>query len=124
MVSFFLLRGKPVIDFERVGDLERIHLEDGVLIESSSPQMSLRIVVNGVEVLRDDAVYCPVTTGSAAVEKIACYSISPRTLKVPIPPDWEIKEVVAFALSANGRETASFDRSADTISPPIEARRL
>jgi hypothetical protein len=123
MVPFFLLRGKSIINFERVDDLERIHLEGGILIESSLSRRSVRILEGDVEVLRDDAVYCPVVSSGKAVQKIACYSISPRTVTVQIPHDWNTEEVVAFALFADRRERVQIDRSPGAISLALEARR-
>ena len=47
MVPFFALRGCAIEDFEREGDTTRIHLEGGVLIESTLAAKSIRIALNG-----------------------------------------------------------------------------
>jgi hypothetical protein len=118
MVPFFLLRGRTLQDFERVGDQTRIHLEGDALIESNLAAKTLHIAFGGKEVLRDDAVFCPVGN-----EKIACYSITPRTVTAALPPDWNPAEVTAVALYADRREPVSIASHGAIVEITLEARR-
>jgi len=118
MVPFFVLRGRSIEDFERNGEQTRIHLEGGALIESDLAAKTLRIVLNGVDVFRDDAVFCPL-----GESKIACYSITPRTITVPLPAGWNAAEVSAVALYENRRERAALQRQSGSITLALEARR-
>jgi hypothetical protein len=118
MVPFFLLRGRSVEDFERNGDSTRIHLEGGALIESDLAAKTLRIAVNGVDVLRDDSVFGPIGEG-----KIACYSITPRKVSVPLPSGWSAAEVTAVSLYPERRVEATIEKQAGSINIALEARR-
>jgi Endo-alpha-N-acetylgalactosaminidase len=118
VVPFFLLRGRSVEDFERNGDATRIHLEGGALIESNLAAKTLRIAVNGVDVLRDDSVFGPIGD-----EKIACYSITPRTVSVPLPSGWSVAEVTAVSLYPERRVEATIEKQAGSVNIALEARR-
>jgi hypothetical protein len=123
MVPFFLLRGKAITDFERDGERTRIHLEGGIAIESSLAEKSLRILMGEIEVLRDDAVYCPLAHQGSSVERIACYSVSRRTVTATIPSGWDADKVVAVALFEDRREKVDVQRSSNTITVQLEGRR-
>ena len=122
MVPFFLLRGRSVEDFEREGDTTRIHLEDGALIESNLPAKTIRVALNGRDVLRDDAVFCPVVVAGAPAEKIACYSITPRSVTVPLPEGWNASEVMAAALYADRREKLATTPGEQSVTLRLAAR--
>jgi hypothetical protein len=123
MVPFFLLRGKTITDFDRDDDRTRIHLEGGILIESSLTQKSIRILMDDTEVLRDDAVYCPIATEGSKVGRIACYSITPRTVTVKLPTGWQSEQVVAMALFEKRREVLNLERSSSAVAVRLEERR-
>jgi len=118
MVPFFVLRGRTVRDFEREGSATRIHLEGGAVIESNLEAQTLRIALGSRDILRDDAVFCPVGT-----EKIACYSITPRTVAIPIPLGWKPAEVTAAALYPDHREAVSIAWRDGAAELNLEARR-
>jgi hypothetical protein len=123
MVPFFTLRGRNLEDFERNGDLTRIHLEGGALIESNLAAKTLRISLNGVDVLQDDAVFCTLGGSPDHPVKIACYSITPRTVIVPVPMGWNPGEITAVTLYPDRREKASIQLQGNSISILLEARR-
>lgn len=123
MVPFFLLRGKTITDFEQDGDRTRIHLESDLLIETSLAEKSIRILMGKNEVLQDDAVYCPLARASSNVERIACYSISPRTITVNLPSGWQADRVVAVALFEDRRETIEMEKSSNAVTLRLEERR-
>ncbi len=118
MVPFFVLRGRSVRDFERNGEETRIHLDGGAVIESNLDAKTLRITQDGKEILRNDAVYCPL-----GEEKIACYSIVPRTVTVPVPSYWNRSEVTAVALYPDRRAEAGISWQNGSALIALEARR-
>lgn len=122
MVPFFVLRGRSVEDFERDGDTSRIHLEGGALIESNLATKTIRIAVNGTDVLQDDAVFCPVVAAGTSPTKIACYSITPRSVTVKLPKGWNATEVAAVALYPDRREKIAIAPSGQSITLQLAAR--
>lgn len=127
MVPFFVLRGRMLTDFERNGDRSRIHLEGNALIESDLTAKTLRISIDGVDILRDDAVFCPLASPDAAPDsppaKIACYSIQPRTITVPLPTSWQATDAVAVALHTDRREAVKIEARDHAVAIPLEGRR-
>lgn len=122
MVPFFQLRGRSIEDFERNGDTTRIHLEGGALIESNLAAKTIRISIDGTDVLQDDAVFCPVVLADAASEKIACYSITPRKVTVRLPQGWNAAEAAAVALSPEGREKLTVTANGEAITLQLGSR--
>ena len=125
MVPFYVLRGRSIEDFERTGDSTRVHLEGGAVIESDLTAKSLRVTLHGMEVLRDDAVYCPlVVEGDTAdtTKRIACYSVSPRSVEVALPRGWTAGAVKAIALHADSREDVAVSAKGGSLSLKLEAR--
>jgi hypothetical protein len=118
MVPFFLLRGRNLEDFERSGDQTRIHLEGDALIESNLLEKTLRIALHGTDVLSDDAVFCPL-----GEEKIACYSITPRTVTATLPAGWNPQDVTAVALYPDRREEMKVAVTGRTAQVDLQARR-
>jgi len=123
MVPFFALRGRNLEDFERDGDTHRIHLEGGAIIEGNLTTKTLRISLNGVDVLKDDAVFCPFGESEGGPVKIACYSITPCTVSVPVPAGWNATEVTAVALYPDRRESAPMQLRDGSVSIALDARR-
>jgi len=127
MVPFFVLRGRVIEDFERKDDWSRIHLEGNAVIESDLAAKTMRITLDGVEVLRDDAVFCPLYVSSdgrhADGARIACYSVRAQTIDVPIPTGWDLSRITASTLYADRREPAIFQRKGNLASIALEARR-
>jgi hypothetical protein len=122
MVPFFALRGRNLKDFERSGDQTRIHLDGGALVESNVAEKTLRIALRGADVLRDNAVFCPLGR-----DKIACYAITPQTVSVTLPEDWKTSNVTAVALYPDHREEVKIaSRSVhqgNTVQVELAARR-
>jgi hypothetical protein len=122
MVPFFAMRGRNLEDFERKGDLTRIHLEGSAIIESNLAEKTLRVSLKGVEVLRGDTVFCPLGGSVDNPPKIACYSITPRTVSVSLPSGWSATEIAGATLYPERREKASFQLQGGSISIALEAR--
>jgi hypothetical protein len=64
---------------------------------------SYGIVLNGVEVARNDSTFCPVDK-----DKIAFYALAPQTLTAALPAGWKAEEMVAVALSTDKRLPVDF----------------
>ena len=64
---------------------------------------SYRIVLNGVEVARNDSTFCPVDNG-----KIAFYTLAPQTLTATLPAGWKAEGMAAVALSSDKRTRVDF----------------
>jgi hypothetical protein len=122
MVPFFVLRGRNLEDFERSGDQTRIHLEGGALVESNLTEKTLRIALRGADVLSNDAVFCPL-----GKDKIACYAITPQTVKATLPENWDPHSVTAFALYPDHREEVKIApmvaKEGNTVQVELAARR-
>lgn len=118
MVPFFVLRGRSVRDFERTGEETRIHLDGGAVIESNLVAKTLRIALGEREIVRDDAVYCPLGEG-----RIACYSVTPRTVTVPLPPNWNREDVAAATLYPDRREESAISWQNESVLIKLDARR-
>lgn len=123
MVPFFALRGRTLEDFESNGDTTRIHLQGGAIIESNLAAKTLCISLKEVDVLHDDAVFCPLGEAAGRPLKIACYSITPRTVTVPVPEGWSAFEITAVTLYPDRREKASIQQQGNSVSIALEARR-
>jgi len=117
MVPFFVLRGRNLQDFERSGSQTRIHLEGDALIESDLQAKTLRIALQGADVAHDDSVFCPL-----GENRIACYSITPRTVTVSLPPGWNPQNVTAVSLSADRREESKVAVQGRTVQVELQAR--
>ena len=88
------------------------------MIESNLEEKTLRITFAGKEILRDDTVCCPIGN-----EKLACYTITPGTITVPTPSDWNPSEVMAVALYPDRREETGISWQSGTAAIKLESRR-
>jgi hypothetical protein len=79
--------------FDRDGDRVTIGLEGNSLIVLDWATKKYGIVLDGVEVARDDSTFCPVDN-----DKIAFYALAPQTLTATLPMGWKAEEMVAVAL--------------------------
>jgi hypothetical protein len=89
--------------FDRDGDRVTIGLEGNSLIVLDWATKKYGIVLDGVEVARDDSTFCPVDN-----DKIAFYALAPQTLTATLPMGWKAEEMVAVALSTDKRIPVDF----------------
>ena len=118
MVPFYMLRGRNLEDFERNGSTSRIVLEGAAIIESDLDARQLRILLNGADVLNNDAVFCPLDD-----KRIACYAITPQTVTVTLPAHWHGKIQSAVALLPDRRESLDIRAAKGIVRLTLEARR-
>lgn len=88
------------------------------MIESSLQAMTLRIALHGADILRDDAVFCPL-----GEEKIACYAITPKMVTAAIPAGWNPRDVTAVALYPDHREEVKVAVQGGIAQLELQARR-
>jgi hypothetical protein len=74
-------------------------------------------------VLRDGTVFCPLGGSVDNPAKIACYSITPRTVSVSLPSGRNATEIAGATLYSERRERASTQLQGGCISIALEARR-
>jgi hypothetical protein len=89
--------------FDRDGDRVRIGLEGNSHIVLDWATKKYSIVLDGVEVARDDSTFCPVDN-----DKIAFYALVPQTLTATLPKGWKAEAMAAVALSTDKRIPVDF----------------
>lgn len=118
MVPWFALHARAIEGFQRNGDQTVTHLEGNTRIEIDWAAKNLRVVLNGVEVMRNDAVYCPLDAS-----RIACYAASSQTVTVKLPDGWNTEQIEAESLYTDKHEKASTQVRDGKISVALDARR-
>ena len=118
MVPFFLLRGRNLEDFERHGNNTRILLEGSVLVEGNLENKQLRIATGGTDVLRNDALFCPL-----GEDRIACYAITPQTVTVKLPEHWGGRVSSAATLFPDRRVPLKIHLVNGTVELALASRR-
>jgi len=118
MVPWFKLHMLNIEDFERTGDRTVTTLEgNGNRVEIDWNNQSYTVFLNGAEVARENAVYCPLGTG-----RIAMYSIADGPLTATIPEEWDVKEVTGYALSSTNKRPVELTWKGRTVTVAIRAR--
>jgi hypothetical protein len=103
LLPWFHLHNLNIESFDRDGDRVTIGMEGNSHIVLDWAKKSYSVVINGVEVARDDSTFCPVEK-----DKIAFYTLAPRTLTAALPVGWKAEEMAAVTLSTNNRSPADF----------------
>jgi hypothetical protein len=98
LLPWFHLHRLNIESFDREGDRVTIGLERNSHIVLDWANKSYNIVLDGVEVARDDSTFCPVDN-----DKIACYALAPQTLTATLPAGWKAEEMAAVTLSTDKR---------------------
>ncbi len=99
MVPWFKLHGRNVESFRREGDRTVVELEGNAVADMDWAKQTYTVSIDGSEVARDLATYCPLDD-----HRIAFYSASARELSAPLPAGWDAGRIAGSALSASGRE--------------------
>lgn len=103
LLPWFHLHHLNIESFDRKGDQVTIDLEGNSYMVLDWAKKSYRIVLNGVEVARDDSTFCPVDNG-----KIAFYTLAAQTLTATLPAGWKAEEMAAVSLSSDKRTRVDF----------------
>jgi len=75
------------------------------------------VVLNGIEVARDDSTFCPVDK-----DKVAFYTLAAQTLTATLPAGWKAEEMAAVTLSIGKRAAADFQVDGNQIKVAAQAQ--
>jgi hypothetical protein len=103
LLPWFHLHNLNIESFDREGDRVTIGLEGNSHIMLNWAKKSYSLVLDGVEVARDDSTFCPVDK-----DKIAFYTLAPQTLTAALPAGWKAEDMAAVALSTDKRIPMDF----------------
>jgi hypothetical protein len=98
MVPWFKLHGRNVESFRREADRTVIRLEGNAVADMDWAKQTYSVTIDGSEIARDMATYCPLDQ-----DRIAFYSAAARELSATLPPGWDAGRLTASALSITGR---------------------
>lgn len=118
MVPWFRLHLLNIEGFERNLDQTVTTLEGtGNHVDIDWKKQSYSVFLDGAEVARDGATFCPL-----GKDRIAMYSTVDASLTATLPADWNPDEVTGKALSLTGRESVSIQRTARRVTVTVKAR--
>jgi hypothetical protein len=103
--------------FNREGERVTIGLEGNSHIMLDYAKRSYSVVLNSMEVARDDSTFCPVDK-----DKIAFYTLVPRTLTAALPTGWKPEEMAAVELSTDKRTPVDFHVEGNHINIAAKAQ--
>jgi Endo-alpha-N-acetylgalactosaminidase len=98
VVPFSKLHRLAAETYESTNSLRRLTLEQDSQVEMNPATESYGAKVNGIEIARDNATFCPLDAN-----RIAFYSRTARQLRYPLPNGWRSGKVTARALTLTGR---------------------
>lgn len=118
MVPWFKLHMLNIEGFERTGDRTVTMLEGkGNRIEIDWSKQSYSIFLDGAEVARESAVYCPL-----GEDRLAMYSVVDGPLTATIPATWDVGTVTGYGLSSDKREPVKLEWSGRGVTVAMKAR--
>jgi hypothetical protein len=119
MVPWFRLHPLNIEAFERTGYRTVTTLEgSGNHVSIDWAKNSYSVFLDGAEVARDSATFCPLGN-----DRIAMYSIADGPLTATLPTDWKPQEVSAATLFADRKEPAKFELDGRRVTVQMQARR-
>ena len=118
MVPWFKLHMLNIEGFERDGDRTMTTLEGkGNRVEIDWSNQSYMVFLDGTEVARNSAVYCPLGD-----DRLAMYSVVDGLLTATIPTGWDVKLVKGFTLSPEKKEPVKLEWNGRRVSVAMQAR--
>ena len=118
MVPWFKLHMLNIEGFERTDDRTVTTLEGkGNRVEIDWSNQSYAVFLDGMEVARNSAVYCPLGD-----DRLAMYSVVDGLLTATIPAAWDAKLVTGFALSPEKKEPVKLEWDGRRVSVAMQAR--
>ncbi|WP_188758364.1 endo-alpha-N-acetylgalactosaminidase family protein [Edaphobacter acidisoli] len=118
MVPWFKLHLLNIEGFERNQDTTLTTLEGaGNHIDIDWKKQSYSVSLDGAEVARNGATFCPIGR-----DRIALYSVAAGPLTAVLPGDWNPSEVTAVALSPSGKEPVHFQLDNRSVTVNVQAR--
>jgi hypothetical protein len=110
LLPWFHLHTLNIESFDRDGDRVTIGLERNSHLALDWANKNYSIVLDGVEVARDNSTFCPVDS-----DKIAFYALTPKILAATLPGGWKAEEMIAVTLSTDKRIPVDFHVNGDQI---------
>jgi hypothetical protein len=110
LLPWFHLHALPIESFRREGDTVHIGMAPNAQITIDWAAKSYSVTLNGAEIATHDAVSCPINE-----DKLAFYSLTPKTLRAPLPANWNPNEIAAVTLSAETRTSTPIHITNGTI---------
>jgi hypothetical protein len=98
MLPWFKLHARNIESFKREGERTFIGLEGNAAVEIDWGKQTYAATVDGVEITRDSATYCPLDD-----RRFAFYCTTERELSTPLPKGWKASELAAVTLSTGER---------------------
>jgi Endo-alpha-N-acetylgalactosaminidase len=102
LLPWFHLHDLPIESFRREGDTVHIGMTPNTHITIDWAAKTYSVTLNGAEIATHDSVSCPINE-----DKIAFYSLTPETLRAPLPANWNPNEIAAVTLSTETRTPAA-----------------
>jgi hypothetical protein len=119
MVPWFRLHQLHIEGFERAGNKTGTILEGaGNRIDLDWDTNSYRLMLDGAEVARENATFCPL-----GQDKIAMYAIADGPLTATLPQDWNAQDITVQALFADRTEPVKSDLQGRRVTVQMQARR-
>jgi hypothetical protein len=117
LLPWFHLHSLNIESFDRDDDRVTIGMEGNSHVVLDWAKKSYSVVLDGVEVARDDSTFCPVDK-----EKIAFYALTPQTLTATLPAGWKAEEMAAIALSTDKRSPVDFHVDGNQIQVSVRGQ--
>ena len=118
MVPWFQVHYRDVESYQREGDRTVMGLAGNSQIDIDWKNSRYTVTVNGVEIARDGATFCPI-----GEDRIAFYSKTGKELSAPLPKGWDPGAVVALALFADRAEEVPVSKSGGKLTVTTQAGR-
>ena len=119
MVPWFRLHLLNIEGFERVRGRTTTTLEgSGNRVDIDWEKKTYGVTLDGAEVVRDNATFCPI-----GKDRIAMYAITDGPLMATLPPDWSARNISAKALFTDRAEPTKFDLNGRQVTVQMQARR-
>jgi len=98
LLPWFHLKTLPIESFRREGDSVHIGMTPNTYITIDWAAKTYSVTLNGTQIATNDSVTCPIND-----DKLAFYSLTAKTLRTQLPPNWRADQVAAVTLSTKSR---------------------
>jgi len=117
LLPWFHIGSRAIESFERAGSLTTIGLEGNSRVEQDWDAKTYTVTVEGNEIARDLATFCPLDA-----TRIAFYSYTERELSAPLPASWKLANPSAVSLSTEKAKPFAIRVEKETIHVQSPAR--
>ena len=117
LLPWFHISSRAMESFERTGARTTVGLEGNSRIEQDWDAKTYSVIVEGKEIARDLATFCPLDGA-----RIALYSYTDRDLSAPLPASWKASEISAVSLSTEKAQPFEVRVEKETIHVQSPAR--